>query len=197
MLHEKLKKFSIILASQSPRRQFLLQELGLNFEIKTKNISEIYPDSLREGEIVKYLAELKAAAFESEMLDNTLLITADTIVWLEGEVLEKPKNFQNAFEMLKKLSGKKHIVYTGVCLKTLRKQHTFIVDSNVFFKNLSDEEIQYYLENFQPYDKAGAYGVQEWLGYVAITRIEGSYFNVMGLPVQRLYEELLNFTKNE
>ncbi len=194
MLLDKIKDYRIILASQSPRRQFLMKELGLNYEIILKEgIEEVYPSNLKGEEIAIYLAELKAKAYTEEVKEKTILITADTIVWINNEVLGKPTDRADAVRILKLLSGNKHEVITGVCLKTLNKSHTFTSLSSVFFKPLSDVEINYYLDNFKPYDKAGAYGIQEWIGYVAIERIEGSYFNVMGLPIQKLYVELEKF----
>ena len=144
-------------------------------------------------EVPEFLAVLKSAPFQQDFRQNDLLITADTIVLIEGQILGKPLDYGHAFEMLRKLSGKKHVVITGVCLTSAEKQITFADHTDVWFKNLSDDEIDYYLTHFKPFDKAGSYGVQEWIGYVAIERIEGSYFNVMGLPIQRLYEELLKF----
>jgi len=194
MLHNNLQNYRVILASQSPRRQGLLKELGFPFDIVLKdNIEEIFPENLSKEEIATHLAELKASAYDNELVDNTLLITADTIVWLDGEVLGKPVDYQDAFDMLRKLSGKQHTVVTGVCIKTLHKKITFSDGSEVYFKSLSDDEIRYYLDNYRPYDKAGAYGAQEWIGYIAIQRIDGSYFNVMGLPIHKVYETLSQF----
>jgi len=167
--------------------------LDLNFEVITHEVDEIFPSGLPMEEIPVYLAKLKAETFLDEVDDRTIVITADTIVWIDGEVLGKPNDFEHASDMLQKLSGKKHVVVTGVCLTSKQKQTSFFASTDVWFKDLTPEEIGYYLENYQPYDKAGSYGVQEWIGYIAISRIEGSYFNVMGLPVQRLYEELLKF----
>jgi len=191
MLLNKIANYEIILASKSPRRQFLLKELGLNFKVNVKEgIEENYPPELVGEEIAIYLAQLKADAYHEELNDNTIVITADTIVWINNEVLGKPENYDHAFEILKKLSGNCHEVITGVCLLSKTKRHIFTSLSKVYFKPLSDEEIKHYLDHFKPYDKAGAYGIQEWIGYIAIERIEGSYFNVMGLPVQKLYKEL-------
>jgi septum formation protein len=188
-----ITNYKIILASKSPRRRELLKGLDLPFEVITHKVDEIFPDGLPMEEIPVYLAKLKAEPFISEVSDDTLVITADTIVWIDGEVLGKPNDYEHAAEMLRKLSGKKHVVVTGVCLTTKKKQVAFSSSTDVWFKNLTDKEIDYYLKNYHPYDKAGSYGVQEWIGYIAIESIEGSYFNVMGLPVQRLYEELLKF----
>lgn len=186
----KLNKYNIILGSQSPRRKQLLEGLGLHFTVKTQDTDEKFPENLDKFQIAVYLAELKARAFETEMNENDLIITADTIVWLDDEVLGKPVDYDDAFLILKKLSGKKHEVITGVCIKTKQKSVSFHAITDVCFKKLSDQEIKYYLDNYKPYDKAGAYGVQEWIGYVAVERVDGSFYNVMGLPVQRLYEHL-------
>jgi septum formation protein len=183
----------IILASKSPRRRELLAGLNIPFEVIIHEIDEVFPDGLSMEEIPVYLAKLKAVPFNDELRDDTLVITADTIVWIDGTVLGKPNDYEHAAVMLRQLSGKKHVVVTGVCLTSKEKQVAFSATTDVYFKNLSDSEIDYYLNNYHPYDKAGSYGVQEWIGYIAIERIEGSYFNVMGLPVQRLYEELLKF----
>lgn len=188
-----LKKHKLILASKSPRRQYLLKELGLDFVVHTKEVDESFPENLNAQEIPLYLCKKKADAFDEELTDNTIVITADTIVWIEGQVLNKPENFDDAVRMLKLLSGKKHEVYTGVCLRSKHKTKTFYALTHVYFKELSLEEIEYYINNFNPYDKAGAYGAQEWIGYIAVEKIEGSYFNVMGLPVRELYEALLEF----
>ena len=193
MLHEKIKNYNIILASQSPRRQMLLKGLDIHFEIKLKDTDEIYPQHLKKEKIALYLSELKASAFENELDDKTLVITADTIVWINDKVLNKPKDFNDAVNILKQLSGNMHEVITGVCLKTKEKTHSFYALTKVYFKKLSEKEIEYYISNYKPYDKAGAYGAQEWIGYVAIEKIEGSYFNVMGLPTRMLYDELMKF----
>lgn len=192
-LFSKFDKLELILASQSPRRQHLLKELGIPFTIKVKSVDEVFPSTLKREEIPLYLAKLKAKAFEGEIQSNQILITADTIVWLNDSVLEKPANFQVAFSILRTLSGKKHTVYTGVCIKSNDKETSFWASTDVYFKELTDDEIHYYVENFKPYDKAGAYGIQEWIGYIGIKHIEGSYFNVMGLPIQKLYDQLLKF----
>jgi septum formation protein len=194
MINQRFEKFRLILASQSPRRQYLLKELGLNFEIMTTNVSEQYPENLTHEQIAVYLAEKKADSFDTSRLDTkALIISADTIVCIENEILGKPANYKEAVGMLIKLSGKKHEVITAVCLKTKSKRRTFSVISSVYFKELSMEEIDYYIENFQPFDKAGGYGIQEWIGYIGISKIEGSFFNIMGLPVKEFYEELLKF----
>ena len=190
-----LNNYNIVLASQSPRRQELLNGLNIPFEVHVIDVDESYPSQLVGVDIPMYLAEKKADAFKEKMHENTLLITADTIVWHEGCVFGKPKDKEEATNMLKSLSGKTHQVITGVCISTLSKRKTFHVISEVRFSRLTPEEIEYYLLNFQPYDKAGAYGVQEWIGYIGVEYIEGSYFNVMGLPVQRLYSELKRWKK--
>ena len=193
MLLQNLEKYEIILASKSPRRRQLLSDLGLKFSVQSMDIPEEFPEALGKTEVPVYLAELKAEAFRPLLKNNQLVITADTIVWLDGNVLNKPTDYNDAFRMLKTLSGKKHQVITGVCLLSTEKKVSFYALTDVWFKPLSDEEIQYYLERYQPYDKAGAYGIQEWIGYIGIYRIEGSFFNVMGLPVQSVYEHLKDF----
>lgn len=193
MLLDNLQKYEIILASKSPRRQQLLHDLGLEFKVQSMDIPEEFPAGLGMTEIPVYLAELKANAFIPQLTKNQLVITADTIVWLDGKVLNKPADYADGFQMLKDLSGKKHQVLTGVCLLTKDKKVSFYASTDVWFKQLSDEEIQHYLEHYRPYDKAGAYGIQEWIGYIGINHIEGSFFNVMGLPVQSLYEHLKTF----
>jgi septum formation protein len=185
--------FQIILGSNSPRRHELLTSLGFKFLNKPINADESYPIDLLAEEIPLYLAEKKADAYKDELKDNEILITADTIVWCEGKVFNKPANFVEGKLMLETLSGKMHEVYTGVCLKSGNKQTTFYDVSKVYFKKLKPEEIEYYLINFSPYDKAGGYGVQDWLGYIGIDKIEGSFYNVMGLPVKELFEELVKF----
>lgn len=185
--------YNYILASKSPRRQHLLQSLGIPFSIKVKEVDEVFPKGLSKTEIPVYLARLKADVFLSELAENDLLITADTIVSLDGEIIGKPGTRESAAEMLGKLSGKEHQVISGVCLSSVDKQIAFYSLTNVQFKKLSEEEIQYYISSFKPLDKAGAYGIQEWIGFIGITHIEGSFYNVMGLPVQQLYEEILRF----
>lgn len=193
MQFEDLKKHHFILASKSPRRQYLLKELGLHFDIHTKEVDESFPDHLKAQEIPLYLSKKKANAFDAELADETIVITSDTIVWVEGQVLNKPVDKADAVRMLQLLSGKMHEVFTGVCLKSKRKTQSFYACTKVYFKSLSMQEIEYYITNYSPYDKAGAYGAQEWIGYIAVEKIEGSYFNVMGLPVRELYEHLLKF----
>lgn len=182
MLNEKLKNYKIILASGSPRRQQFFKDLDLDFEIRLKEIEEIYPDNLVAEEITNYLAVLKANAFEGEVHSNEILITSDTIVWLNGKALGKPKNYDDAVQILTSLSNQTHQVITSVCFKTKDKLQTIFDITKVTFGVLSDIQIRYYLDNYQPFDKAGAYGIQDWIGLVGITKIEGSYTNVVGLP---------------
>lgn len=186
--------YKLILGSGSPRRQELLKSLGFDFLIKPVNIDEsVWPKDLEAQEICIHLAEQKADAYDEELKENELLITSDTIVWCEGKVYNKPANFAEGKKMLESLSGKMHQVFTAVCLKSANKQTTFFDESKVYFKKLKPEEIEYYLTNFSPYDKAGGYGVQDWIGYIGIDKIEGSFYNVMGLPVKDLFEELIKF----
>ena len=191
---ENLNKYEIVLASNSPRRKELLQRMGVNFKVRTLfGIDESYPDSLRGEDIVCYISRNKAKAYQSSMAPNELLITADTIVYVDGEVMGNPKNAEQAKEMLHKLSGKTHQVITGVTIVTAKRTENFGVTSQVKFTNITDEEINFYVDNYLPFDKAGAYGIQEWIGIVAVEEIKGSYFNVVGLPVQRLYQKLKTF----
>lgn len=191
---ENLNKYEIVLASNSPRRKELLQRMGVNFKVRTLfGIDESYPDSLRGEDIVCYISRNKAKAYQSSMAPNELLITADTIVYVDGEVMSKPKNAEQAKEMLHKLSGKTHQVITGVTIVTAKRTENFGVTSQVKFTSITDEEINFYVNNYLPFDKAGAYGIQEWIGIVAVEEIKGSYFNVVGLPVQRLYQKLKTF----
>ncbi len=193
MLKEKFKNHTIILASGSPRRQQFLKDLDLDFEIRLKEVEEIYPEGLEAEEITNFLAELKANAFEGELKENDLLITSDTIVWFDNKALGKPKNYDDAFQILKSLSGNTHDVITSVCIKTIENTDVFYELTTVTFNELPDEAIHYYLEHYKPYDKAGAYGIQEWIGFIGVSRIEGSYANVMGLPVDKVYSYLTNF----
>ena len=190
MLNEKLKNYNIILASGSPRRQQFFKDLGLDFEIILKPVKEEYPNRLKHFEISNYLAQLKSLPFEKTLKDNDILITSDTIVWHNDKALGKPRNNDEAFAMIRSLSNATHEVITSVCLKTTTSQKTIHAITKVTFKDLSDEEIWYYVNNFSPMDKAGAYGIQEWFGFIAVTKIEGSYFNVMGLPVHMVYQAL-------
>ena len=198
MIYKDLTSYKIILASQSPRRRHLLEEIGIEFELAPSlDIEETYPDHLNTQEISMYLSELKATAYSSYLDRNVILITADTVVVQNNEIIGKPENYAHAYAILKRLSGSKHNVYTGVTLTSLSQQRTFLAKTKVFFDRLEDEEIQYYLENYKPYDKAGSYGIQEWIGYIGVQRIKGSFFNVMGLPVHQLYNELKVFIKRE
>lgn len=185
-------KGKLILASKSPRRQELIKNLGINFEIRTKELEEVYPESLKAHEVPKFLAELKSQPLVETIQDNEVLLTSDTVVILGDKVLGKPKDLEEAKSMLRNLSGKTHEVVTGVHLRSNTKQITFSVNTAVFLKNITEEEINYYVENYKPLDKAGAYGIQEWIGQIAVEKIEGSYYNVVGLPVARLWKELTN-----
>lgn len=194
MFIPNIENYKIILASQSPRRHYLLKEIGLEFEIKLKEfIDESYPNSLVKEEIPLFIAKKKANVFEGDINENQILITADTIVWLNGDVLQKPKDKDDAFKILRKISGNCHQVYTGVCIKSDKKELTFTACTDVYFRKLTYAEIDYYINHFQPMDKAGAYGIQEWIGYIGVEKINGSFFNVMGLPIQKLYSELDDF----
>jgi len=189
-LLQNIDKYKIILASQSPRRIELLNGLNIKFEVRVLDVNEDFPAQMVGVDIPMYLAEKKANAYKHIMDEHTMIITADTIVWHEGKVLGKPVDETDARRMLRALSGKTHQVITGVCISTLQRRKVFHVISDVRFARLTEAEIEYYLHNFKPYDKAGSYGVQEWIGFVGVEHINGSYFNVMGLPVQRLYNEL-------
>jgi septum formation protein len=190
MLKEKLKNYNVILASKSPRRQNFFRDLNIDFTIQLKEVEEIYPKELKSIEITNFLADLKSKAF-TNLKENDLLVTSDTIVWLENKALGKPKNEAEAFTMLRNLSGKKHEVITSISIKNKNFQKIINDVTAVYFKEISDEEINYYINNYKPFDKAGAYGIQEWIGFIAIDKIEGSYFNVAGLPVHKLYKELM------
>ena len=188
---DNLKKYRVILASNSPRRKELLSGLGIDYEVKTlPGIEESYPDTLKGEEIPLYIASEKADAYRDSMQPDELIITADTIVWLDGVVMGKPKDEEDARNMLRRLSGKTHQVMTGVCLTTTGFRKSFSTVTDVTFTDLTEEEIHYHVEHYKPMHKAGAYGIQEWIGFVGVQSIAGSYFNVMGLPVQRLYKEL-------
>ncbi|MDD4777575.1 MAG: Maf-like protein [Fermentimonas sp.] len=190
----KLTDYRIILASNSPRRKELLSGIDVNYEFRMlPDIDESYPGTISEDEVAEYLAEKKASAYIPELRGDELLITADTIVLLDRMVIGKPVDEADAIRMLKLLSGRTHRVITGVCLASKKKKVLFSDTAHVTFGSLSDDEIKYYVSNYRPYDKAGAYGVQEWIGYVAVERIEGSYFNVMGLPIFKVYKELKQF----
>jgi septum formation protein len=187
MLNDKLKGYSIILASGSPRRQQFFKDLNLDFEIRLKEIEEVFPDYLKAHEITDFLSELKAKAFEGELKKEDILITSDTIVWHKNKALGKPKDYADAFKILKSLSNETHEVITSVCFKTTEKTTLFHETTKVTFNTLSDEAISYYIENYKPYDKAGAYGIQEWIGFIGVTKIEGSYANVMGMPIDKVF----------
>ena len=196
-LFKELENYKILLGSQSPRRQYLLKELGVKFDVKLKHMAEeVFPENLKREEIPIYLAKTKADSFDDELDEKTIVITADTIVWKDEKVIHKPKDQTEAFEILRSLSGKVHQVFTGVCIRSLNHKTNFFSHTDVYFKELTDEEIWYYIDKFEPFDKAGSYGIQEWLGYIGVERIDGSFFNVMGLPVQKLYVELIKFIEN-
>nr|WP_314835206.1 Maf-like protein [uncultured Flavobacterium sp.] len=190
MLKNKLEKYTLILASGSPRRQQFFKDLDLDFEIRLKEIEEIYPPELKAAQITNYLAALKASAFEGELKPNEILITSDTIVWHNETALGKPKDEQDAFAILKSLSNATHEVITSVCFKTQEKTDLIHEITKVTFNILSDEAIHYYLKNYKPFDKAGSYGIQEWIGFIGVSKIEGSYANVMGMPTDKVYEYL-------
>lgn len=190
MLNQKLKNRHIILASASPRRQAFFKGLGLDFEIRLKPVKEEYPPRLTHFEISNYLAQLKALPFKAELKPNDILITSDTIVWLNNTALGKPRNEDEAFAILKALSNATHEVITSVCFTTTTSEKTIHNITKVTFKNLSDEEINYYIKTYKPFDKAGAYGIQDWIGQIGVSKIEGSYFNVMGLPIHVVYKTL-------
>lgn len=189
---DNLEKYKVILASGSPRRRELMAGLGVNYEVRMlPDVDESYPDTLQGEEIPLYIAKEKADAYIPMMQPDELIITADTIVWLDGKVLGKPRDREDALQMLRTMSGRTHEVFTGVCITTTDWQLSFTAQTEVRFATLSEDEIIYYVDNFKPMDKAGAYGVQEWIGFIGVENISGSYYNIMGLPVQRLYRELL------
>ena len=189
---DNLKKYKVILASNSPRRKELLAGLGVDYEVRTlPDVDESYPETLQGADIPLYIAKEKADAYVAMMQPGELMITADTIVWMDGKVLGKPQDKEDALQMLRTMSGRTHEVFTGVCITTTDWQRSFTAQTEVRFATLSEEEIAYYVDNFQPMDKAGAYGVQEWIGFIGVENISGSYYNIMGLPVQKLYRELL------
>jgi len=191
MLREKLKHLKIILASGSPRRQQFLKEMGLDFEVRLKSVEEVYPDDLEGSEISDYLAELKASTFEGALLKGEILITSDTVVWHKGKSLAKATDAEDAYKMLRTMSGEWHEVITSVCFATVDAQKTVSQKTQVKFKELTDEEIRFYIKAFEPFDKAGAYGIQEWIGLIGIEEIRGSYPNVVGLPTHLVYKTLL------
>ena len=192
MLHHKLKNYKLILASGSPRRQQFFKDLDLDFEIRLKEIEEIYPPNLKREEITNFLAILKSTPFEGTLQEKELVVTSDTIVWHNEKALGKPKDRDDAFAILKSLSNATHEVVTSVCFKTKHKTDVLFDVTKVTFNSISDEAINYYIDKYQPYDKAGAYGIQEWIGFIGVARIEGSYPNVMGLPVDKVYQYLSN-----
>ena len=194
MLREKLSNYNLILASGSPRRQHLFKELDIPFTIDIKKVDEIYPDHLKGAQITDYLADLKSKSFKN-LQAKDLLITSDTIVWFEEKAIGKPKNKKDAFDMLKKMSGKEHDVFTSVSIKGKSIQKIFNDKTMVLFEEFTNEEINYYIDKCSPYDKAGSYGIQDWIGLIGVKKITGSYFNVMGLPVHKLYKELLKIAQ--
>jgi septum formation protein len=187
---DNLSKYHIVLASGSPRRQQFLKDLGLAFEIKLKEIEEVFPETLKAQEITDYLSKLKAQAFKNQIATNEILITSDTIVWLENKAIGKPKDADDAFKILRNLSGKTHEVITSVCFTTKDTSEIINDITKVTFSELSDEAIWYYIKEYKPFDKAGAYGIQEWIGLIGISKIEGSYTNVVGLPTEKVYHYL-------
>lgn len=194
MILDNLKKYNIVLASKSPRRQELLKGIGLEFSILTKDVDESYPNDMSVFDVAAYLSLKKASAFEdAELPDHYMVITADTVVVVDDMILGKPQNDDDAYGMLRLLSGKRHSVITGVTVRTEEKTKTFSVTSKVSFEILDEEEMEYYINKYKPFDKAGSYGVQEWIGYIGVACVEGSYFNVMGLPTQKLYQMLKQF----
>lgn len=196
LLHDELKPYRIILASNSPRRQQLLKDAGIEYELAVGyEVEEIYPGSLPVEEVPVYLSELKSGAYPHELKADDILITADTVVCLRGKIIGKPTDRDDAVSILSRLSGNRHTVVTGVTLRSPEREMNFSVHSDVFFRKLTTEEIEYYIDTYKPFDKAGAYGIQEWIGYVGIERIEGSFYNVMGLPIQQLYLKLSDFVR--
>ena len=193
MLNDKLKNYNIILASSSPRRQQFLTDLGLQFTVQTIDVEEVYPKYLHGNEITSFLAELKANAFENELNEKDILITADTIVRFSGKILGKPKDATDAKNMLKELAGQHHEVITSICIKTTKKSKIINDTTIVYFEKLSDEEIDFYIDTFKPFDKAGSYGIQEWIGFIGVRKIEGNYTTVMGFPVHKFYKEMMKF----
>lgn len=194
LLHDKLKEFRLILASQSPRRQQLLADAGLEYELAPRfECDEVFPDDMAADDVAGYLSRLKSEAYPAELGERDILLTADTVVVVDNDILGKPASREEAVAMIRRMSGREHKVITGVTLRSKSASKTFSVCSDVVFRALSDEEIAYYVDEYRPMDKAGAYGIQEWIGYVGIERINGSFYNVMGLPVQRVYVELQEF----
>jgi septum formation protein len=193
MLKETLQHKNIILASGSPRRQHFFKDMGIPFSIQLNEIEEVYPNHLKAQEITNYLAALKAEAFEGKLQENDILVTSDTIVWLDGKALGKPKDRIDAIAMLQKLSNQTHEVITSVCLKSIAKIEVFHCITQVTFAELTNEAIHYYLDQYQPFDKAGSYGIQDWIGLIGISKIEGSYTNVVGLPTEMLFKKIMNY----
>lgn len=193
MISDKLKRFNIILASASPRRRQLLEEAGISFTVASVDCDETFPGNLKNSEIAEYLAVAKSKAFQEELKNNDILVTADTIVWCKGSLLGKPADYDEAFRFLRMLSGCEHEVITGISLKSSSANDVFSVITHVTFRELEDAEIDYYIRNFKPFDKAGAYGIQEWIGLIGITSISGSYYNVVGMPAGDLLLHLLQF----
>ena len=194
MLTEKLKNFNIILASGSPRRHHFFKELGLDFKIEIKTVEETYPNSLQGVEITDHLSKLKASVFR-DISEKDIIVTSDTIVWKDNKAIEKPKDFHQAVTMLSSLSASMHEVITSVCFTGNRFQRTVHDITKVWFRKLTHEEIVHYINSFEPYDKAGGYGIQEWIGYIGIERIEGCYFNVMGMPTRLVYQALVDIAR--
>lgn len=194
LLNDKLKPYRLLLASQSPRRRELMTGCGLPYELAPKyDCEEVYPADLPAEEVPLYLSQLKSRAYPEPLANGDILLTADTVVVLDGEVLGKPHGREEAVGMLRRLSGRRHTVVSGVTLRNAERMHTFEARTSVWFRTLSDEEIEHYIDTYRPFDKAGSYGIQEWIGYAAIERIEGSFYNVMGLPIQKVYVELDKF----
>ncbi len=191
MLTNKLKNYQLLLASKSPRRQQFLKDLGLSFTTVSIDVEENYPKYLHGNEITSFLAKLKADAYENELKPNEILITADTIVRASGKILGKPKDADDAKKILQLLSNNQHEVITSICIRTLQKTKIINDTTTVYFKKLTDEEIDFYIQNFNPFDKAGAYGIQEWIGYIGVKKIEGSFYTVMGFPVHKFYKEMM------
>ncbi len=198
MKQEILRHYNLLLGSKSPRRQELLKALGLHYSLVDIEVDEVYPEHLRGAEIARFLCELKADAYNYELINaDSILVTADTIVWLNGKYIGKPSGKEEAIEMLKKLSGQQHSVYTGICLKSSARKVVFHAHTLVRFRELNMDEIEFYVSHHKPFDKAGSYGIQDWIGYIGITGIEGCYYNVMGFPVQMFYSELEKFIAAE
>jgi len=194
LLKDKLKGRKLILASHSPRRRELMKGAGLDFVLADGyEVDEVYPPEIPVRKVPEYLAKLKSGAYPETMNHDEILITADTVVILDGEIIGKPKGREDALAMVNKISGREHIVITGVCIRSADKLKSFSVGSRVIFRELAPEEIEYYVDEYKPYDKAGSYGIQEWIGYVGIKGVKGSFYNVMGLPIQTLYVELEKF----